>query len=173
MGEVNALLAEVKPWTQHSFYEDAFTRPWAIRLSELCERFTDAKLKLGGSSADPDRREMLRMTWQNYVSRLYTDDQGTLVPDETILEVLEQVEANTDKLESLSQPSKKLKRPLSIDQANRTESEIQASDIEEPTSVKRSRQDLAPSRSLPSVPVKIPSVKDSGVYYFHACTRML
>ena len=85
MGEVNALLAEVKPWTKHSFYEDAFTRPWAIRLSELCERFTDAKLKLGGSSADPDRREMLRMTWQNYVSRLYTDDQGTLVPDETIL----------------------------------------------------------------------------------------
>ena len=173
MAGVNELLVDVKPWIEHSFYENAFTRPWAIRLSELCERFTDAKLKLGGSSADPDRREMLRMTWQNYVSRLYTDDQGTLVPDETILEVLEQVEANTDKLESLSQPSKKLKRPLSIDQANRNESEIQVPDIEEPTSAKRSRQDLAPSRSLPSVPVKIPSVKDSGVYYFHACTRML
>ena len=173
MGEVNALLAEVKPWTQHSFYEDAFTRPWAVRLSELCERFTDAKLKLGGSSADADRREMLRMTWQHYVSRLYPDDQGTLVPDEIILEVLQQVEANTDKLESLSQPSKKLKRPFSIDQANRNESEIQVPDIEEPTSVKRSRQDLALSRSLPSVPMKIPSVKDSGVYYFHACTRML
>jgi hypothetical protein len=83
MGEVIALLAEDKPWIQHSFYEDAYTRPWAVRLSELFERFTDAKLKLGGSSADADRREMLRMTWQHYVSRLYTDDQGTLVSDES------------------------------------------------------------------------------------------
>ena len=83
MGEVIALLAEDKPWIQHSFYEDAYTRPWAVRLSELCERFTDVKLKLGGSSADADRCEMLRMTWQHYVSRLYTDDQGTLVSDES------------------------------------------------------------------------------------------
>ena len=173
MGEVNALLADVKPWIEHSFYEDAFTRPLAVRLAELCERYTDAKLKLGGSSADADRREMLRMTWQHYVSRLYTDDQGTLVPDEIILEVLQQVEANTDKLESLSQPSKKLKRPLSIDQASRNEPEIRVVDIEESTSVKRPRQDLTLSRSLPSVPVKIPGVGASGVYYFHACTRML
>ena len=83
MAGVNELLVDVKPWIEHSFYENAFTRPWAIRLSELCERFTDAKLKLGGSSADADRREMLRMTWQHYVSRLYTDDQGTLVSDES------------------------------------------------------------------------------------------
>ena len=124
------MLADVKPWVEHSFYENAFTRPVTVRLADLCERYTDAKLKLGGSSADADRREMLRMTWQHYVSRLYTDNQGTLVSDEIILEVLQQVEANTYKLESLSEPSKKLKRPLSIDQANRNESEIQVSDIE-------------------------------------------
>ena len=68
MGEVNALLADVKPWIEHSFYENAFTRPVVVRLAELCERYTDAKLKLGGSSADADRRKMLRMTWQHYVS---------------------------------------------------------------------------------------------------------
>ena len=104
---------------------------------------------------------------------LADDNQGTLVSDEIILEVLQQVESNIDKLESLSEPSKKLKRPLSIDQPNRNEFEIQAEDIEEPTSVKRPRQDLTLSRPLPSVPVKIPGVRASGVYYFHACTRML
>ena len=168
MGEVNALLADDKPWIQHSFYEDAFTRPLSVWLAELCERYTDAKLKLGGSSADADRREMLRMTWQHYVSRMYTDNQG-----ETIFEVLQQVEANAEKLESLSEPSKKLKRPLSIDQASRNEPEIRVVDIEESTSVKRPRQDLTLSRPLLSVPVKIPGVRASGVYYFHACTRML
>ena len=93
MGEVNALLADVKPWIEHSFYEDVLTRPFAVRLADLCERYTDVKLKLGGSSADADRSEMLRMTWQHYVSRMYTDNQDTLVSDGTIFEVLQQVEA--------------------------------------------------------------------------------
>ena len=87
--------------------------------------------------------------------------------------MLKQVEADAEKFESLSEPSKKLKRPLSIDQASRNEPEIRVVDIEESTSVKRPRQDLTPSRFLPSVPVKTPDLGASGVYYFHACTRML
>ena len=131
MGEVGALLADVKPWIEHSFYKNAFTRPVAVRLTALCERYTDAKLKLGGSSADADRREMLRLTWQHYVSRMYTDNQGTLVSDGMIFEVFQQVEADIEKFESLSEPTKKLKRPLSIDQASRNEPETRAVDIEE------------------------------------------
>ena len=173
MGEVGALLADVKPWIEHSFYENAFTRPVAMRLAALCERYTDAKLKLGGSSADADRREMLRLTWQHYVSRMYTDNQGTLVSDTIIFEVLQQVEADTVKFVSLSESTKTLKRPLSPDQASRNEPEIRAVDIEASTSVKRHRQDLMSSRFLSSVPVKISGVGDPGVYYFHACTRML
>ena len=171
MAGVNELLVDVKPWIEHSFYENAFTRPFAVRLADLCERYTDVKLKLGGSSADADRREMLRRTWQHCVSRMYTDNQGTLVSDGTIFEELQQVEADVEKFESLSEP-KKLKRPLSIDQASRNEPEIRVVDIEESTSVKRPRQDLTLSRSLSSMPVKIPGVGASGVYYFHACTRM-
>ena len=87
--------------------------------------------------------------------------------------MLKQAEADAEKFESLSEPSKKLQRPLSIDQASRNEPEIRVVDIEESTSVKRPRQDLTLSRSLPSVPVKIPGAGASGVYYFHACTRML
>ena len=154
MGEVSSLLADVKPWIKHSLYENAFTRPVAVRLAELCERYPDAKLKLGGSSADADRCEMLQMTWQHNVSRMYTDNQGTLVSDGTIFEVLQQVEADAVKFESLSESSKKLKRPLSIDQASRNEPETRAADIEASTSVKRHRQDLTPSRPFPSVPVR-------------------
>ena len=117
-----------------------------MRLAALCERYTDAKLKLGGSSADSDRREMLRLTWQHYVSRMYTDNQGTLVSDTIIFEVLQQVEADTVKFASLSEPTKTLKRPLSPDQASHNEPEIRAVDIEASTSVKRHRQDLRSSR---------------------------
>ena len=140
MGDVGALLADVKPWIEHSFYENAFTRPVAMRLAALCERYTDAKRKLGGSSADADRREMLRLTWQHYVSRMYTDNQGTLVSDSIIFEVLQQVEADTAKFASLSEPTKTLKRPLSSDQVSRKE--LETVDIEEPSSSKRLRQDL-------------------------------
>ena len=106
---------------------------------------------------------MLQMTWQHYVGRMYTDDQGTLVSDAIIFEVLQQVESDVETFESLSEPSKKLKRPLSSDQASRKELEIV--DIEESSSAKRSRQDLTFSRSLPSVPVKIPGVGSTGVYF--------
>ena len=83
MAEVGDLLEDVKPWTEHRFYENAFTKPFAIRLAELCERYryTDAKLKFGGITAASDRREMLRMTWQHYVARMYADNQGTLASD--------------------------------------------------------------------------------------------
>ena len=46
MGEVNALLADVKPWIEHSFYENAFTRPFAVRLAELCERYTQVRMQI-------------------------------------------------------------------------------------------------------------------------------
>ena len=173
MAEVDDLLEDVKPWTEHRLYENAFTKPIAIKLAELCERYTDAKLKLGGITTASDRREMLRMTWQHYVGRMHTDNQGTLASDASIFEVLQQVEGDAEKFVSLSEPSKKLKRPLSSDQVSRKE--LETVDIEEPSSSKRLRQDLTQvsSRPLPAVPVKLPGIGSSGVYYSRACTRML
>ena len=100
MAEVDDLLEDVKPWTEHRLYENAFTKPIAIKLAELCERYTDAKLKLGGITTASDRREMLQMTWQYYVGRMYTDNQGTLASDAIIFEVLQQVEGDAEKFES-------------------------------------------------------------------------
>ena len=124
MAEVDDLLEDVKPWTEHRLYENAFTKPIAIKLAELCERYTDAKLKLGGITTASDRREMLRMTWQHYVGRMYADNQGTLVSDVIVLEVPQQVETDVEKFESFFEPSKKLKRPLSSDQVSRKELEL-------------------------------------------------